>query len=118
MTSIVDSLRPVASFFSSASGRRSKTERISLTIRLWDVAGKITAKDTPFSIHPDSPLKNILRIYAVREAVFPNCFGHLRFMVGSRVLSEDESANDLRLSDGDCIDAIPCVDDMVGSRFV
>jgi len=117
MTSIViNSLKPVTSFFSVGA---KKPERISITVRLWDATGKITVKDTPFTISPDSPLKDVLRIFATREALFPKCFGHLRFMVGSRVVvSEDETANDLCLGDGECIDAIPCEDDIIGSRFV
>ena len=117
MTSLVDSLRPVRSLFAVRS-RSTNPARINVTIRLWDVTGKVTVKDTPFSINPESPLKHILRVYAVREAVFPNCLGYLRFMVGSRQLTEDETPNDVRLSDGDCIDALPCIDDIIGSRFV
>ena len=39
-------------------------------------------------------------------------------MVGTRELSGEECPGDVPISDGDCIDAIPCLDDVVGSRFV
>ncbi len=89
-----------------------------MKVRLWDATGKTVVKDTEFTIKPDSPLKNILRIYAVREAVNPECLGYLRFMVGSREIGGEESAIDVSINDGDCIDAIPCLDDIVGARFV
>jgi hypothetical protein len=98
-------------------GTRSD-DRINVSVRLWDAAGKRVVKDTPFSIKPSSPLKNILRIYSVREAVFPSCLGYFRFSFGSRELSGEESPLDLSLSDGDFIDAVPSLDDLVGSRFV
>ena len=120
MTSIVDRIRPVV-FASKArlfSNGGAPPERISLKVRLWDSSGKKVVKDTEFTIKPDSPLKNILRIYAVREAVNPECLGYFRFMVGSKEIGGDESANDVCINDGDCIDAIPSLDDVVGARFV
>jgi hypothetical protein len=119
MVSLVDRFRPLVSTSSSALFDSQKTsDRINLVIRLWDSTGKAALKDTPFTIKTTSPLKNILRIYSVRETIFPNCLGYFRFMVGTRELSGEECPGDVPISDGDCIDAIPCLDDVVGSRFV
>lgn len=117
MTTLVDRFRPLVSTSSSALFG-AQADRINIVIRLWDAAGKVSSKDTPFSVKTTSPLKNILRIYTVRETAFPNCLGYFRFMVGNRELTGDESAIDASISDGDCIDAMPCLDDVVGSRFV
>jgi len=102
---------------SKKSSSTSAGDRINITIRKWDETGK-RSQDTPFTIKPDSSFRGIFRIYAVRESLFPDCLGYFKFMAGDRMVSEDESPMDAHISDGDCIDAVPCVDDLVGSRFV
>jgi hypothetical protein len=91
--------------------------RINITIRRWDSSGK-RSKDTPFTLKPDSQFRVIFRIYAVRESEFPDCLGYFKYMVGDRLISEDDCPQDASVTDGDCIDAIPCIDDPIGARFV
>ena len=118
MTSFLERIRPVVSTSSSALFSQPIGDRINLTVRLWDPSGQQLIKDTSFSIKTSSPLKNILRIYSVRECEHPSCLGFFRFSFGDRQLSGDESPLDLALNDGDCIDATPGLDDIAGSRFV
>ena len=119
MASLVERARPILSSSSSRLfGDKSQAERIGVVIRLWDACGKKSLRDTQFTVKSSSPLKNILRIYSVREAINPLCLGYFKFMVGSRELSGEESAMEAGLSDGDYIDAIPCLEDVVGGRFV
>lgn len=117
MVSLIDRARPILTATASRVFSDG-TERISVVIRLWDKNGRSPMRDTCFTIKSNSPLKNILRIYSVREAIHPSCLGYFRFLVGPRELHGDESAIEVGLCDGDCIDAIPCLDDIVGGRFV
>jgi hypothetical protein len=94
-------------------------QRISIVIRKWDTEGIISSNDASFSIKTTSALRSIFRIFALREAPHSNCVGYFKFMYGDKHISGDHTPDELTLSDGDCIDAFPCVDeDVVGSRFV
>lgn len=95
------------------------SDRISFTIRLWDRAGDKALKDLPFTVKSTSQLRAIFRIFSLRESPHRHCLGYFKFILGTRPVSEEESPNDIGLSDGDCIDAMPPgQEDLVGSRFV
>ena len=114
---IVDRIRPLLTQSSNALFSTGSVEgRINVTIRRWDESG--ASSDTPFVMKSSSPFKAIFRIYSIRESKFPNCYGYFKFMAGDRVLCEDDCPMDVCISDGDCIDAVPAMDDLVGSRFV
>jgi len=94
-------------------------DRINIVIRKWDSDGTSTTVASTYTIKSSSAIRTILRIYSIRESPFSNCYGYFKFIAGERILNGDETPIDLALSDGDCIDAVPCSkEDISGSRFV
>ena len=90
-------------------------DRINITIRLWYESNDAIVRDSEFSIKSSSRLGVIFRIFIAREGLFKECFGYFRFAFNSRVLFGDETPQELLISDGDVIDAIP---NMNGEQFV
>lgn len=121
VATVMERLKPIfATKGQSLFGNRnSQQDRINITIRRWDSkGGKVVGEDTPFTVKPTSSFRGIFRIYAVRETEHPDCLGFFQFMAGDKVLNLEDCPADARVADGDCIDAIPCTDDLAGSRFV
>lgn len=119
MASVLDRIKPMFANKSVFGKPAPQQDRINLTIRKWDSkGGKIVGTDTPFTVKPTSSFRGIFRIYAVRETEHADCLGYFQFMAGDKLLNLEDCPSDAKLSDGDCIDAIPCTDDVTGGRFV
>ena len=118
MATVMDRIKPMFTAKTEALFGNS-TDRININIRRWDSkGGKIVGNDTPFTVKTTSSFRGIFRIFAVRETEYPDCLGYFQFMVGDKILNLEDCPADAKISDGDCIDAIPCTDDVTGSRFV
>ena len=86
------------------------SQRINITIRTLDHRG-YSKEGSLFTVKPSSTFCAIFRIYAVRESPYPNCFGYFKFMFCDRTLSGEDTPTDVGIGDGECIDAIACLED-------